>query len=320
MTGRLWAAVVLASGAVLVLFGSIVGLIPLWGPSLLLAVGGIPAALLLWVTSRIDREVPVGALFGGTVGGILAAVLGQGLVLGLAWLLLEGPWAVASQAMADLPLDQGVIALLTSGWLAFALVDYAIATPIVEEVGKAAGGWLQRPTSRVDAFAVGVAAGVGFATLENVGYATGWYFLFPGWEPIVAGRMLGSAVHPLATALVTLGWWDLRRSNGGSGGGRLILGGMAVHGVWNGSLVAASAVADQFEVTSLDGWGVLGIAHLALMGALAVLGLWALTRSVAEGGQPSGSVDLTTGPALAGLATTAALTVVPVGLLALALA
>ncbi|NIS37015.1 MAG: PrsW family intramembrane metalloprotease, partial [Actinobacteria bacterium] len=71
------------------------------------------------------------------------------------------------------------------------------------------------------------AAGAGFAVVENVLYALGGAWASGPWTAILLARLPGAAVHPLASGLVVLGWWELRREDRSSHGVRLMALGVA---------------------------------------------------------------------------------------------
>ncbi len=163
--------------------------------------------------------------------------------------------------------------------------------PITEEVGKAIGSRAAAQTDRRSAFYAGVAAGTGFAVLENILYSSGSGFFGGAWQEIAIARMLGVAVHPLATALVVIGWWEWRNGYDRGPAIRRVLSGMGVHALWNGSLVVLEVVSRAFELGgTAASYAYTSIAYSAAIGAVAAVALWRLT--VAVDGEPSGNVRL----------------------------
>ncbi len=128
----------------------------------------------------------------------------------------------------------------------------------------------------------GVAAGVGFAAVENLLYV-GLGAAFGGpWPVIALGRLLGVAVHPLTSGLVMLGWWEWRNNQNVTSLLRGYLAGVGVHALWNGTIVTFAAVETAYGLSgSVLGLGRVGFAYLIGLGALAGFGLWQLTESVA---------------------------------------
>ena len=70
------------------------------------------------------------------------------------------------------------------------------------------------------------------------------------WEAIVIGRMMGAAVHPLASGLVVMGWWEWRRHRNPARLAVRFLTGAGVHAIWNGSIVALGIAATAFDTDS----------------------------------------------------------------------
>jgi RsiW-degrading membrane proteinase PrsW (M82 family) len=280
------------------------------------AAGAAPAAVLLAVGARLRRPPPAGSIVGGAVVGPLVALLGHGVVAAFAAAFFLGFAASGRALLEELRVDPSVADVLASPWVLLLLVEYSVATPLVEELGKALGAWPAKATDRRGALLAGVAAGAGFAAIENVLYAVAAALFGGPWPAIVAARSLGAAVHPLASGLVVLGWWDARR---GGGGARVLargfLSGAAVHAIWNGAVVALFVVREAGIVPASAG-GTLAFA--ALLGVAALLWLWSAVRAVAGAADPLSAVRPADARVLAAWIVLTAATLVPVAFVILA--
>jgi RsiW-degrading membrane proteinase PrsW (M82 family) len=136
---------------------------------------------------------------------------------------------------------------------------------------------VRRPRNGRDAFVFGAAAGTGFAMIENVMYASGWFFgSLEGWLPVAVIRMLGSGLHAFGGGLVAWGLYQL----GGVEVGRWRRFGLSywaaltAHGLWNGSVAVTLALATARETGGLRGridaysWGTVLLVLLAALGVL----------------------------------------------------
>ncbi len=136
-----------------------------------------------------------------------------------------------------------------------ALVRYALAGPAAEELGKgllllglfAAG----RIRSTTEGVLLGVAAGAGFAALENFSYAI-VALAEDGPERWIASLQvrvgLGTFVHSASTAILG-GYLGAARASGRvvlmvAAPAAAIFAASAAHGVWNGTLLLADATAN----------------------------------------------------------------------------
>jgi RsiW-degrading membrane proteinase PrsW (M82 family) len=117
---------------------------------------------------------------GGTIG-VVTAVIGHAMVFWFAYAFFLGFAEAATQVLDVLRVDPRFIAVAGSPWTILLFIELAVVAPLLEEVGKAVGASVFRPTDRRSAFMAGVAAGTGFAIVENVLYALGADFLGPSW-------------------------------------------------------------------------------------------------------------------------------------------
>lgn len=285
MNTRHWWAVWLAaigSGAIVLMV-----LIPdLRGGLLILPVAALPIAVMFVVEGRLGVEAPWRASAGGAgVGAIVAVVVG-GLVFTLAYFVLGGFADAATDLLEALRLDLALPEALGAEWLFVLAISAVVVAPITEELGKAAGALISKPSGRRAAFVAGVAGGAGFATLENLLYAYGGGF-FADPSAIVLARSLGAAVHPLASGLVVLGWWEWRNGDGVDRLYRGFLSGVGVHALWNASLVALTAAEIAYDAqTTEESLAAITWAYSGAIGAIVAAALWRVTRAVADDRDP----------------------------------
>lgn len=167
------------------------------------------------------------------------------------------------------------------------LLFTAFQAPIPEEFAKALGVTFfgrQRITNERKAFAIGLAAGAGFAILENMLYE-GLYAQWSGWTwgGITLLRGIGSVLHPLCTGLVTLGWFRAREA----GWGELVKSyflAVGLHTLWNGGfmpfvyLTGLDYFSGYEETFSIYGLAVEGMLVIFLV-ALSIFLWWFLRRT-----------------------------------------
>ncbi len=291
MSTRYWWAAGLAAAGLASL--GVLLLVPDRYPALVLVTAvALPMAVMMAVHARLDLDPWVAMAWGAAIGTVVA-VMGYGIVFTLAYFLLGGFAEPVSAMLEILRVDPDLIDVFGSEWLLVGALSAVVVAPLTEEIGKALGAIGAKPAGRTAAFAAGVAAGAGFAALENILYAYGWS-IFTDPAGIVAGRALGAAVHPLASGLVVLGWWEWRN---GDGTGRLVRGflsGVGVHALWNGSLVVLTAVEIAYGFEQSPGTvAAVSWAYVAAVGALMMALLWRVTRSVAVGRDPLSGLEFT---------------------------
>ncbi len=318
MKSRYWQALtVLAFGTGTVILGvtnsnslSVVGLF--------IGAASFPVAVLLAVSSRLDETPPIGSLIGGGTIGPLIAILSHAFVFGFAYLFFFEFAEDAASLLETFRIDPQLVDVAGSPWTILLFIELVLVAPFTEEIGKAMGASVQRPSTRAEAFMAGVTAGVGFSIVENILYAAGGLFLGPSWEAIVAVRMLGAAVHPLASGLVVMGWWEWRQRRDAGLLARRFLSGVGVHALWNGSIVVLGVVGEAYGVDRLLGFGALGVAYSAGLGAIAMAVLWRTSRAVADDDAQLVVFDGTDSKTIGAWTVLAASLLVPVALLFLA--
>lgn len=284
-----------------------------------LAAAAAPSAVLFLVIGRMNGKLPTPALIGGALLGPVVALVGHAVVFAFAAAFFLGFLESGRALLEGLRLDPRVTEILSSPWLLLVLVEVSVVAPLTEETGKALGARFAHPASRQEAFLAGVAAGTGFAIVENVLYAAAAATFGGPWPAIMVARAIGAGVHPLATGFVVTGWWDARHGGGGRALGRAFFTGAAVHALWNGSMVTLAVSETAIHVSGAP--GIMGVASLAFTGALGVVALavlWAVTRAVTAGEDLYPAVHVSEASGVAAWIVLAASLLVPTSILILA--
>lgn len=288
-------------------------------PALVIGSAGVPLAALLFASGRIERPLPIAAVVGGGTIGIAIALLSHAVVFAFAYAFFFGFAEEAASLLDQLRIDPRWSSALGSPWTILLLIEVAIVAPLTEEAGKAIGSSVFRVTDRRSAFLAGVAAGTGFAIVENVAYGLSGGFFGAPWEAIVIGRMMGAAVHPLASGLVVMGWWEWRRHRNPARLAVRFLTGAGVHAIWNGSIVALGIAATAFDTDSEFGtFTLVSLAYTAALGVVAAAFLWRVTVSVAEDRARLLSLDATDGRVVGAWIVLSASFLIPMAILILA--
>jgi hypothetical protein len=247
-------------------------------------------------TGGTRRDVVAGVAGGGCLGLGIAIVLEVAIIIAVivavtvSMMLIPGgvdQLYELAQNMQDpdwLADTSNIVDLLLSPIIVVSLFSLlCIVIPLIEEpfktlAGGVAGHWIRPHPGR--AFLWGVAAGAGFALAENLlnGAAGG----AENWAAMVIARVGATAMHCLASGLLSWGWgqlWTARRP-------LRLLGTFAfaiiIHGLWNGGAVGVAyagmlAVAqgeDTIRWTSAP--GLAAIAIVGIMGLLTISFLVAL--------------------------------------------
>lgn len=247
---------------------------------LLLASAGLPLAVLFAISGRTRTPIPIDSLIAGGTLGPIAAVLGHGFVFVFAYAFFLGFADAAVSVIETIRIDPALVDVAGSRWTLLLLFELVLFAPFVEEIGKGLAGWIRRPRTRAEAFMAGVAAGVGFAIVENILYTSGSLFFEGSWAALATARSLGAAVHPLASGLVVLGWWEWRSRRDAGLLARRFLMGVGAHALWNGSIVVLGIVGEAYGIDQLLGLGSLGLVYSAGLGAVAMGVLWRVATLV----------------------------------------
>ena len=187
------------------------------------------------------QQIALALFIGGSLSIIAAFILEMILPL-LVWLLIPQLGYLASEF--------GDIGFGTPGFLErlfftpaiiLFLIFTAIQAPIPEEFTKALGPLIldEKVKNERQAFMLGLAAGAGFAILENVLYESiyaqwnGW-----SWGGITLLRGFGSILHPLCTGIISLALYRargrIREKSWLVAVGPAYLLSVGIHTLWNG--------------------------------------------------------------------------------------
>ncbi len=287
---------------------------------LFVAAGSAPSAVLAAVWGRLGGPFPLRPLLVGALVGPLVAILAHPLVAAFAVAFLLG-FADSGRHLVDaFRADPRLTTVLGSPWVLLLLIELATVAPITEEFAKALGAVISRPKSRREALLFGVAAGVAFAIVENVLYATLGSLVGSPWPAITVGRSVGAAVHPLACGLVMLGWWEWRQT--GRVGALLkgYLSGIGIHALWNGSLLVVFVLETVLSAgdSAPARLAPLALTYAAMLGVILAAVLWLVTAGIAEDRSPVEAISFRTARPVAIWVVLSATLMVPVALLVLA--
>ena len=286
---------------------------------LLMGSAAVPVAVLLAVAAKLGEDPPWRAGFGGGLIGGAVALASHGVVFAFAYAFFLGFAEAAVDLLDSLRIDPQVTSLAGSPWAIVLAVELVVVAPLTEEVGKFLGARAGTAFDRRRiVFLSGVAAGSGFAVIENVLYASGAGFFGESWQFIVIARTLGAAVHPLASGLVALAWWDWRHTNDPAAALRRFFAGVGIHALWNGSLVVLEVVGTAFDIAGTPSeYVVTSLSYSAVVGLVLAGGLWRVTGAVAAGRQRALAFDPGDGRLLGAWTVLAASFLVPVAMLLL---
>lgn len=235
--------------------------------------------------SVIGQLSAVVALLVGVATGL--AVAGNGSMSELEPMLQESSEGISS-------LGSDLVTTPTVAFGIFAVV--AIIAPLTEELFKALGVIVimsrRAVVARYRVFTAGVAAGLGFALIEALGYV----LATPDtWQAVMLVRAPVVIIHVAGTAIVSLGWYQ-QRTRGGLQLLWYYLAAVALHSAWNGLSVALLVTVGGLETTSAfsAGRGLLLLMLLGAMGAVLLASfIWVLmtARRLGQGVEPTGHSD-----------------------------
>lgn len=173
----------------------------------------------------------------------LALVSGTTLSIGLALLLesvleaimLGGQSSTVTNAITD------PNANVPPSLYGLVLILFSVIAPLVEEMVKplAVVVLIGRVKSKAEAFALGLACGIGFDLVETTGYISSGY---KDWLTVAVVRSGAGLLHGFGAAMVALAWYYLTHKEEGRWPRRVLLtvgcAGYAVlqHAIWNGSV------------------------------------------------------------------------------------
>jgi len=264
-------------------------------PFLFLLGAALPTvAVVSWTGRRLSwptswRQTSLTFVFGATLSVLLVFMLAGIFALAIYTLypLEDMLYYMGLEAAAG---TTGLFerVMLSPAILVFMLV-IAFQAPIPEELTKGLAvpfyGRSHIQNER-QAFLMGLAAGAGFAILENMLYQ-GIYAQWSGWTwgGITLLRGFGSVLHPLCTGIVALGWYR-------SGNGRWMplfkayAVAVILHTLWNGGfnplvyLTGLDQVAYSVGETGVSLYGMSVQIGLILYLVMLTVGLWWLLRRI----------------------------------------
>jgi RsiW-degrading membrane proteinase PrsW (M82 family) len=256
----------------------------LFFPPILLVAASLPPLLAVsWFTSQKTegltwRQGMVAFAGGATVSVFIAIILGilfptviLALVFNLANNVID-----SLELFFEALVKENIASAIASRGFIYLSIQIAIIAPLVGELAKSLATLpLIGRLSRRDTFLAGAMAGAGFATLENILYAS---FGLPFWAGILGVRTLGgAAIHPFSSGLVVLGWRDILKGEANAWPAWFRRYGLAVgmHIIWNaGSLLVITLTGAQFFGALPPGIDPLGLAAVWItLTLLIVLGL-----------------------------------------------
>jgi RsiW-degrading membrane proteinase PrsW (M82 family) len=176
------------------------------------------------------RRLTLALVSGATLAIVLASVLEL-----IAEILMLGTQTNLFQSL----LNSNTVSSNTS-LNVILFLSLAVVAPLVEETVKplAVVLLIGRVRSKAEAFALGMACGIGFSLVETVGYISQGY---SDWLNVALVRSGAGLLHGFGAAMMALGWYCLTHKEEGNWSRRILLavscGGYAVlqHAIWNGT-------------------------------------------------------------------------------------
>lgn len=286
-------------------------------------------AVLAWVVRRLGwpvtwRQAALAFVAGSTLSIVVAIFLGIFLPYLIYHLLM--PLEFFAYYFSELAWGASgfLEKLFSSPLIAVFFIITALEAPIPEEFAKALGITFfgrKRVLDERQAFMIGLASGAGFAILENMLYE-GLYAQWSGWSwgGITLLRGIGSVLHPLCTALVTLGWFRARERGWGALLKAYLLA-VGLHTLWNGGFLPFVYLTGlDYYAISEGSLSIYGLAIEVLLIAFLVvlsIGLWWMLRrlviSMAQDTEPELTPMVVSPRALAVWGLACVLVIVPIG-------
>lgn len=266
---------------------------------LLAVAAGAPLTALLLVRAVADpdhehRRLWPSFLIGAIVVPPIVLLL-HSAFLTVGFTLVEPFRTAGRELLEELRADAGVLDLLTSGWTYFYLIELALVAPLAEETIKPLGAVARRPRTETDAFLFGAAAGTGFAVVENLIYASAWFWGSTSyWVPISMARMLGAGVHAFGAGMVAWGIYQVQSATGRGWRdlGLSFVAALSVHGLWNGTIAVTEVLyAGRSEISAglpddAIAWGFTLLVLLAAIGTLVLGALLIAGHHLRHGDRP----------------------------------
>jgi len=244
--------------------------------------------------TREGRSPWLSMVLGATVIPAIVLLV-NGVFVAIGYNLVAPVVGPVRELWEQLRADPDLFAALTSGWALAMIIELAVVAPLAEETTKPLAALVRRPRTARDAFLFGAAAGTGFAMIEDVLYASGWFFgSLSGWLPVAVLRMLGAGLHAFGAGLVAWGFFQLRNREPGRWRRFWVAYWVALtgHGLWNGSVAVAVALAAARETGGLRArydayaWGVTLMVLLAMLGVIITGALLLAANRIGRGESP----------------------------------
>jgi len=198
------------------------------------------------------RQVGLAVAFGMGVAtaaaGLLEGLAFEGVIVGFLSFHNAFEGVATSEGVRQVIEDFGTY-VSDREEMAAALLLLSGIGPLVEETAKGLGVrvLMTRGSSRASVFAIGVAVGGGFGTVEALGYGlSAFQEGGASWWAMMLLRGGATSMHALATGLVGLGWYQATIRRSLAPGVVLYLVAVLIHAVWNGLI---ALVGTRFVVT-----------------------------------------------------------------------
>ena len=299
-------------------------------PPLFVLGAALPTVVVLaWVGRKLGWPITwrQGALafVAGCTLSIIVAILLQTILPYVVYSLLM-PLEYSAYSFSELASGTSgfLERLFSSPLIVIFLIITAFQAPIPEEFAKALGITMfgrKRVLEERQAFMIGLASGAGFAILENMLYE-GVYAQWSGWTwgGVTLIRGIGSILHPLCTAIVTLGWFRARKMGWGTLLKAYFLA-IGLHTLWNGGFLSFIYLTglDYYAISesSLSVYGLVIEALLVIFLIVLSIGLWwllsHLVSGMAEDTEPELATMVISPRALALWGLACVLVIVPIG-------
>jgi RsiW-degrading membrane proteinase PrsW (M82 family) len=246
-------------------------------PAIFCAAAGAVVVVLGLVAGRLGLRPSLRAFAAAPVLGLLLAGAAH-LVIILSLSLVFPP----AQDLVDVVIGTRVPEDIDARLLVVLLVTAAVLAPLTEEPAKAVGATFARAETLRGAFLAGVTAGAGFSIVEHAFYALPAAEYGDDWVQVLLLRSVSGAMHPLASGLVYLGWWEFRRTNARRALVRGPALGAGLHAAWNSTAVVVEGVSDAVTEGNLPRpLATLGLVYVGVVGIAIALFLWRTIKMVA---------------------------------------
>lgn len=238
-------------------------------PAVFAAAGSSVVVVLAVTAGRLGLRPPLRVFAAAPVlGFLLAAAAHLAVILPLS--LFYSP----ATDLLDVLIGAPDYADLDARLLVVLLVTAAVVAPLTEEPAKAVSAGFSGAVSARGAFVAGATAGAGFSIVEHAFFALPAADYPDVWVQVLLLRSVSAAMHPLATGLVFLGWWEFRRSGSRTPLVRGLALGVGLHAAWNATAIVMegiSVVASEGEAPGVLETVALGYAALVGIAIAAVM-------------------------------------------------